>query len=170
MSRQQPAAGLIIIIIACLVTGWFGFERAWRGEAPGTWARTQGAIERTAVVATSWPGKSNSTVGGSFVYKVDGKTYRSSRFTYNSRHYDGSINHREFVKRHPPGTSVPVHYKLENPADAGLMLPPPASEGYWIALTSWGFAALAIAALVARRKPRSPQPFDERKPRFRYRL
>jgi hypothetical protein len=113
-----------------------------------TWPHTTATVVHAAVEADG-PPKDESTnflLRFRYEYFVDGKRYECTRlsFFYLSTVYGKAQSAKSFVKHHPRGSALEVHYQPSNPANAVVDVD--INWQWWLVL--WFAAVFAVGGAL----------------------
>ena len=134
----------LVLAVICFVGAGFTLSNSSGLE---TWPNTQGIVTMS-YVDHGIPDTSqrNTRYQFSYEYQVDGKTYRSDRYSYASV----GGNQSEGVKRFNKGDKVTVFYNPDDPSSATLIKQGPGLFVYLILVLGLGFLLMAIGSLLAQ--------------------
>lgn len=149
----RSSAGIIVAAVLGLIA-LFILLRAVRGwmaaSTSRAWPTVSGRVLNSSLIRTARRGTSG---GGSYVpmivyeYQVDGKVYRSNRYSFGSQIGTGfSGIASRVVDQYPEGATIDVYYNPDNPSEAVLKR---SSGGSWgNLLMAVVLAAAAVIVLV----------------------
>jgi hypothetical protein len=113
-----------------------GGEHLWRQQRAESFATTQGTVRTSEVTVTyGSKGSVHYHVSINYSYSVDGHNYYCSRYRYDA-HPDNRNLADAIVAAHPAGSTVPVYYDPQNPADALLSAGADAADVYMLFFTT----------------------------------
>jgi hypothetical protein len=120
-------AGVICSVLLPLLiiggTGYFIYKRSQQGttyrQAAQAWRSTTGTILMSSV-QTIHSGNSYPVIV--YQYEINGKQYQSQTIKAGEQFLNIRIagQAQEIVNRYPIGTTVPVYYNPDNPAESAL--------------------------------------------------
>jgi len=164
VKRVNPANWLILAsaFAGVLMLAWFAY---WSFIGTGNWATVKGTVVTSEIKEVSRPKRSNE-IGPTMVteyevileyrYTVSGTEYTGNRIWSLSRAiFPSRAQAEDTLAKYQPGSTVDVHYRPSNPADAVLwsaaMLPTRAKVGIGVLLALVSLIMLAAALWLRSR-------------------
>lgn len=110
-----------------------------RGHASRRWPQARGRIVRAIVLVHTAPEDHSESYSPQveYEYTIDGTTYRSSRRRFGQIGSWGRAQAERTTASYPPGSTVPLSFNPQKPAESVLMVG-----------TSWGNLAIAAAGII----------------------
>lgn len=146
----RSSAGMIVAAVLGLIAlvVLLGAVRGWlAASASRAWPSVSGRVLNSSLIRTPRRGTSG---GGSYIpmivyeYQVDGRVYRSQRYSFGTQIGTGFTGiASRVVNQYPEGSAVEVYYNPDNPSEAVLKR---SAGGSWGTLLV--VAALAAAAVI----------------------
>ncbi|MGE0384242.1 MAG: DUF3592 domain-containing protein [Gammaproteobacteria bacterium] len=150
--RQAPALesaqwsarqrfGMVVIAVTSAWLGWMGLTGFWEGRTLARWREVTATVIESGVHGG---GRSGRSAHVSYLYRVDGATYESSRLDLNVFSNGDLGGAEDIVARFPVGADVTAWYDPRNPGRATLVRDPAVGANSLLAIVSFAISGVCI--------------------------
>jgi hypothetical protein len=135
-------AGLLLLGVICISSSAYVLLRSSGDDA---WHETEGAITLARLERTQPGGQQRQRALFAYEYEVDGKTYRSDRYSFATLGGERTVG----IAHYSRGDTVTVYYDPDHPSTAVLIKRRPGVFVYVVPVFGFLFLMASTGSLLA---------------------